>query len=154
MKTYTRFFPNCCACLLVDSDADALAKSQADVLLGSVPELGHPEDVLPRHQVQQEQHRATSQVVLEFQVNKNNKRVNIDAFRNDDIIKTSWLPGDSIRYNRGFPPFFLRIFGGGLPLKIFYPYSRKFKYKNLSFRVRGELLLVAASRTRRRVISK
>ena len=50
------------------ADADAPAQGQADVLLDALPLLRHHQDVLPRHQVQQEQHRAASQVVLQLQV--------------------------------------------------------------------------------------
>ena len=52
----------------LDADADAPAQGQADVLLDALPLLRHHQDVLPRHQVQQEQHRAASQVVLQLQV--------------------------------------------------------------------------------------
>ena len=47
-------------------DTDASPESQADVLLEPIPVLGHPQDVLPRHQVQQEQHRAASQMALQL----------------------------------------------------------------------------------------
>ena len=47
-------------------DTDAFEEGQADVLLGEVPLLSHPEDVLPRHQVQQEQHRPAGQMVLQL----------------------------------------------------------------------------------------
>ncbi len=50
------------------ADPDAPAEGEADVLLGALPLLSHPQDVLPRHQVQQEQHRTASQVVLQLQV--------------------------------------------------------------------------------------
>ena len=48
------------------SDPDASEEGQADVLLGAVPLLRHPQDVLPRHQVQQEQHGPARQVVLKL----------------------------------------------------------------------------------------
>ena len=47
------------------------AIGQADVLLGPLPLVSHHQDVLPGHQVQQEQHRAASQVVLKLQVSGN-----------------------------------------------------------------------------------
>lgn len=53
---------------LVNIDPDAPAQGEADVLLGAVPQLGRPQDVLPGHQVQQEQHRPAGQVVLQLQV--------------------------------------------------------------------------------------
>lgn len=51
---------------LVNVNADAPEESQADVLLGTVSELGRAEDVLSRHQVQQKQHCPARQVVLKF----------------------------------------------------------------------------------------
>lgn len=53
---------------LLDIDAHASAESQADVLLGSIPVVGSSQNVLPRYQVQQEQHRAAGQMVLQFPV--------------------------------------------------------------------------------------
>ena len=50
------------------ADPDAPEEGQADVLLGPLPQLCHHQDVLPRHQVQQEQHRPAGQVVLQLQV--------------------------------------------------------------------------------------
>ena len=47
-------------------DPDASEEGQADVLLGALPLLRHPQDVLPRHQVQQEQHGPAGQVVLKL----------------------------------------------------------------------------------------
>ena len=47
-------------------DADALAEGQVDVLLDPLPQLSHHQDVLPGHQVQQEQHRPARQVVLQL----------------------------------------------------------------------------------------
>ena len=47
-------------------DPNAPSQGQADVLLGSIPVVSHPKDVLPGHQVQQEQHRAASQMVLQL----------------------------------------------------------------------------------------
>ena len=52
----------------LDADADAPAQGEADVLLDALPLLRHHQDVLPRHQVQQEQHRPARQVVLQLQV--------------------------------------------------------------------------------------
>lgn len=37
---------------LVNADTDTSEEGEADVLLGQVPVLVHPQDVLPRHQVQ------------------------------------------------------------------------------------------------------
>lgn len=54
---------------IVDIDADASEESQADVFLGEISVLGCPENVFPRHKIQQKQHRSTSQVVLQLQVN-------------------------------------------------------------------------------------
>lgn len=51
---------------LLNADADAPPQSQADVLLGAVPQLCGAQDVLPGHQVQQEQHGTASQVVLKL----------------------------------------------------------------------------------------
>ena len=48
------------------ADPDALEEGQVDVLLGEVPVLRHPQDVLPGHQVQQEQHRPAGQMVLKL----------------------------------------------------------------------------------------
>jgi len=45
---------------------NAFEESKVDVLLGEVSLLSHPEDVLPRHQVQQEQHRTVGQMVLKL----------------------------------------------------------------------------------------
>lgn len=53
---------------LVHADPDAPEEGQADVLLGAIPVVGRPQDVLPRHQVQQEQYCAAGQVVLELPV--------------------------------------------------------------------------------------
>lgn len=39
---------------LLNPHSDAPAESQADVLLGTVSQFSRPQDVLPRHQVQQE----------------------------------------------------------------------------------------------------
>ena len=39
---------------LFNPHSDAPAESQADVLLGTVSQFRRPQDVLPRHQVQQE----------------------------------------------------------------------------------------------------
>ena len=39
---------------LLNPHSDAPAESQADVLLGTVSQFRRPQDVLPRHQVQQE----------------------------------------------------------------------------------------------------
>ena len=50
------------------ADPDAPEEGQADVLLGPLPQLRHHQDVLPRHQVQQEQHRPAGQVVFQLQV--------------------------------------------------------------------------------------
>ena len=54
--------------VLVDVVPHAPEEGQADVLLGPLPVLRHPQDVLPRHQVQQEQHGPARQVVLQLQV--------------------------------------------------------------------------------------
>lgn len=41
-------------CELVDVNSDAPAEGEADVLLGEIPIIGGPQDVLPGHKVQQE----------------------------------------------------------------------------------------------------
>ena len=48
------------------SDPNASEEGQADVLLGALPLLRHHQDVLPGHQVQQEQHCPAGQVVLQL----------------------------------------------------------------------------------------
>lgn len=53
---------------LVYIDTDAPAQGEADVLLGPVPEFAGAEDVLPGHQVQQEQHGAAGEMVLQLPV--------------------------------------------------------------------------------------
>ena len=52
------------------ADPDAPAQSEADVLLRALPKLLHPEGLLPRCQVQQEQHGAARQVVQQLQVSQ------------------------------------------------------------------------------------
>ena len=49
-----------------DPHTNASEEGQADVLLGEVSILCHPQDVFPRHQVQQEQHRTIGQMVLQL----------------------------------------------------------------------------------------
>jgi len=49
-------------------DADASAQGEAHVLLRALPELRHLEGILPRRQVQQEQHGAARQVVQQLPV--------------------------------------------------------------------------------------
>lgn len=66
MYLVTNTFHNSIA--LVHANADAPTQGEAHVLLGAVSELRGPQDVLPGHQVQQEQHGATRQMVLEFPV--------------------------------------------------------------------------------------
>lgn len=53
---------------LVDTDAHASKEGQTHVLLGTVSQLGGPQNVLPGHQIQQEQHCPTRQMVLKLQV--------------------------------------------------------------------------------------
>ena len=48
------------------ADPHAPSQGQADVFLGALSVLRHPEDVLPRHQVQQEQYGPVGQVVLQL----------------------------------------------------------------------------------------
>ena len=52
----------------VSFDPDASTKGQVDVLLLPLSILRHHQDLLPRRQVQSEQHRPTRQVVLQFPV--------------------------------------------------------------------------------------
>ena len=68
------------------SDPNASEEGQADVLLGAVPLLRHPQDVLPRHQVQQEQHRPARQVVLQLQV------ILFWKIENDIFAQRTWEP--------------------------------------------------------------
>ena len=49
-----------------DPHPNAPEEGQADVLLGEIPLLRHPQDVLPGYQVQQEQHGPAGQVVLKL----------------------------------------------------------------------------------------
>lgn len=49
-------------------DTDAPAQGQADVLLGALSQLRGAQDVLPGHQVQQEQHSTIGEMVLELPV--------------------------------------------------------------------------------------
>lgn len=53
---------------LVNINADAPAQGEADVLLGAISQLPGAENVLPRHQIQQEQHSTVGQVVLQLPV--------------------------------------------------------------------------------------
>jgi hypothetical protein len=53
---------------LLNPNSDASAESQADVLLGSLPQFGRPQDVLPWYQVQQEQYSSAREVVLQLSV--------------------------------------------------------------------------------------
>ena len=70
--------------LQLDSDANAFAQGQANVFLDPVPFVRHHQDVLPRHQVQQEQHRAARQVVLQLQVSQRSHEISL---KNDN-----WRP--------------------------------------------------------------
>ena len=59
-----------CIALQLQSNAHACASAQgeAHVLLHTLPVIDHAQGILPRHPVQQEQHRAARQVVLQLSV--------------------------------------------------------------------------------------
>lgn len=56
---------------LVNINANAPAQGEADVLLGALSKLSGAENVLPRHQIQQEQHSTVGQMVLQLPVSTN-----------------------------------------------------------------------------------